>query len=1042
MYTLLEDGRVKIEQYQKSSPFASFLPGLAGTDGIPMWAFYVNRGQGMASFGVENKDNAMTEFFPADKSFQLVPTQGFRTFIKGKRVNKSFRYEPFAYESDHIKDTIIIGKNTLELAHKNTKENLVINVSYYVLPHQSLPGLVREVTIENTADEPVSLDFVDGLATMFPAHVGNEGYKSIGNTFKSWFDATVVDEFFSYYFLRGSTSDDAEVSQTDEGNFYVSLLQTEEKEKLISPIVDRQVIFGDDLTLQIPKSFYKKEEIDREKQVGTNKVSCAFSAAKKELAGKEKLKLFSLFGQAQSREQAKEFVKAAASSEAFKAYKKEAVELVETLTSKVETKTAIHEFDDYVKQNYLDNGLRGGFPTVFENKGNKQVFYLYSRKHGDLERDYNYFSINPEFYSQGNGNYRDVNQNRRLDVLFEPRVEDHTIRQFMNLIQLDGYNPLSIKTVKFTLGNHYFNFQKYGLTTTQGDVLKKVCLEGFTPGNIKGFILDEDINLNTSFESFLTDLLSESEETLEAEHGEGFWIDHWTYNLDLIDSYLSIYPDKKQDLFFAEGYRFFDSPASVNSREEKYNKTNDSVRQYNAIAIDKEKMEKQSKGKEMWINAKGQEFTTNLYSKLVLLAANKVSSIAPFGLGIEMEAGRPGWNDAMNGLPGMLGSGTSELYELKRLFELLKELSFENESVALPEESGEFIIELNSFAAKTTKLDLAQWNQLTQIRENYRVKIREDISGEKFVRSTDEMTSVVDAFESFVHQAIKATEQFKADLAPTYFYFDAALSESGEVVSLTPHAVAPFLEGIVKKMKSLKSTEEARALYNQVRQSDLYDKKLGMYKTSGSIEAEPIELGRAKFFTPGWLENESVFLHMSYKYLLELIKNDLYDEFFEEIKTGLVCFTDPKVYGRSILENSSFLASSTNPDEQLHGKGFVARLSGSTVEFLNMWIELFIGNQPFAVRENELVFQLRPKLSSDFFGDRKEVSFKLFGEIDVTYDNETGNPTFGKQGVQPIEYTLTLHDGNEKTIQGDGVKGEWAEKIRNREVEAITVLLK
>ena len=24
--------------------------------------------------------------------------------------------------------------------------------------------------------------------------------------------------------------------------------------------------------------------------------------------------------------------------------------------------------------------------------------------------------------------------------------------------------------------------------------------------------------------------------------GEGYWVDHWTYNLDLIESYLSIFP--------------------------------------------------------------------------------------------------------------------------------------------------------------------------------------------------------------------------------------------------------------------------------------------------------------------------------------------------------------------------------------------------------------------------------------------------------------------------------------------------------------------
>ncbi|MCK7484671.1 MAG: hypothetical protein MZU97_03365 [Bacillus subtilis] len=37
-----------IEQYDKQKTFASFLPGSAGKRGIPMWAFYVNRGQGIS----------------------------------------------------------------------------------------------------------------------------------------------------------------------------------------------------------------------------------------------------------------------------------------------------------------------------------------------------------------------------------------------------------------------------------------------------------------------------------------------------------------------------------------------------------------------------------------------------------------------------------------------------------------------------------------------------------------------------------------------------------------------------------------------------------------------------------------------------------------------------------------------------------------------------------------------------------------------------------------------------------------------------------
>ncbi len=45
----------------------------------------------------------------------------------------------------------------------------------------------------------------------------------------------------------------------------------------------------------------------------------------------------------------------------------------------------------------------------------------------------------------------------------------------------------------------------------------------------------------------------------------------------------------------------------------------------------------------------------------------KFSVLDPNGVGLEMEAGKPGWNDALNGLPGMLGSSSSELIDLVSL---------------------------------------------------------------------------------------------------------------------------------------------------------------------------------------------------------------------------------------------------------------------------------------------------------------------------------------------------------------------------------------
>ena len=46
----------------------------------------MNRGQGIAAFGTENKEHPLMEFSSANKAYQETPYVGFRTFLKGKRA--------------------------------------------------------------------------------------------------------------------------------------------------------------------------------------------------------------------------------------------------------------------------------------------------------------------------------------------------------------------------------------------------------------------------------------------------------------------------------------------------------------------------------------------------------------------------------------------------------------------------------------------------------------------------------------------------------------------------------------------------------------------------------------------------------------------------------------------------------------------------------------------------------------------------------------------------------------------------------------------
>ena len=74
--------RVVMTNYDTARTFASFLPALGGEWGIPMWAFFVNRGQGLSSYGTDNKDAPMMEFETASKAYETTDITGFRTFLK------------------------------------------------------------------------------------------------------------------------------------------------------------------------------------------------------------------------------------------------------------------------------------------------------------------------------------------------------------------------------------------------------------------------------------------------------------------------------------------------------------------------------------------------------------------------------------------------------------------------------------------------------------------------------------------------------------------------------------------------------------------------------------------------------------------------------------------------------------------------------------------------------------------------------------------------------------------------------------------------
>jgi hypothetical protein len=1094
------DGRFVMEDFNRARFFASFLPGIAGKKGVPSWAYFVNRGQCLAGFGFSNKDGALQEFVPADKAAWYAACRGFRTFIKIQRADSEIFYEPFQlgnYLSWHITNQLTIDSAEITITELNRDLGIEVQVVYYGLPGEKFGGLCRKTTIVNHNSMKVRLQVIDGLAVIFPAGYNDFWAKKMGATIRAWMTVKQVAGV-PVYKLKYLADDVPELLPVQYSHFFLGYTPCDDGISQPQPIYDPAVIFGLGAgyePLQIKEKNFKYPE----RQSDGNNLGAAFSYLESEIAAKDSINIYGLYGRV-SDEQLLPEIKEQVGPGYFERHREQNRRLIQEIKDHAWVHSGIAHFDPYIGQSFLDNVLRGGLPvTLNPGSGPAKIFWLYSRKHGDLERDYNDFQLSPTYYSQGNGNFRDLNQNRRNDLWFNTGVQDSVLHYFWNLIQLDGYNPLVVKGLAYrfedriSLQNILHTYAR-DHRQVSADVQTKILHyleEPFTPGELLGF-LESGIGLAPEQSDILGAVLIENAAAIEqAEYREGYWIDHWTYNLDLFDSYLAIYPDGIGRIAFERSdYSYFDSPARLTPLNERFYLEQGRVYNRHCVQIDSEKQQMISKRKLQpdrvrTEHGNGDIYHTNLFVKMLSLALNKLASFDPMMAGLEMDTGRPGWCDAVNGLPGILGSSTPEVFALKRLLQQMQRiltLCPDMGTILLPAEIGHFFREMYTClerAGDTKQDSLDFWQKTHQCRERYLQTVRFGLNGQQTRIATAEILNFLGKANSLVTEAIGRAFQPEKGLYHTYFYYQVTrwqVLKTGEdwerqgdpaAIRVWPedfeqYSLPQFLEGQVAALRNAVCVEKARDLYQAVRRSDLFDAKLQMYKVCADLSAAPDELGRIRVFRRGWLENESVFLHMEYKYLLEILRNGLEDEFFNELPKLLVCFLDPAVYGRNPLENSSFIVSSAYPEPDWHSNGFVARLSGSTAEMINIWLWMSFGIAPFHVNSGgELELEFRPTLSKDFFSalsrqvtvlweDRPAKEYQLpahsyaakfLAKTLVIYNNPALKQTYGPEGTAINRIFLEMWDGKRIAVNGPKIIGELAHKVRQGLVEKIELVM-
>ena len=133
-------------------------------------------------------------------------------------------------------------------------------------------------------------------------------------------------------------------------------------------IVDPSVIFGVDTTLTHPTGFFQKStdfaSFLTTPQGTTSRTPAAYAGAKLTIAPKQSITITTIYGHASNLDEFLHKISPKIRANGYITKKRRSANaLVQDITDRVYTKTAIPILDLYFSQDYLDNVLRGGLPV-------------------------------------------------------------------------------------------------------------------------------------------------------------------------------------------------------------------------------------------------------------------------------------------------------------------------------------------------------------------------------------------------------------------------------------------------------------------------------------------------------------------------------------------------------------------------------------------------------------------------------------------------------------------------------------------------------
>jgi hypothetical protein len=473
-------GRYIIEDYDIQPILTNFLPGLVGIYGIPMYTFYINRGQAITSFGYKSKDYPIQEFHSANIAEQITSYTGFRTFIQMKSLPSSATkrgiqtklIEPFSVlrsrfpteecskpdndetclNTDNNIDIVLedlpkrfmyVGTNDIQIQEIDTRNRIETNVTFFLLPEEDFAAFAKRTTITylqqqhipykitrtiNDPSDTIEISMIDGLTNIVPAGGKmNDFLKNMGRTLEGWMrvDSPYNDNNnnnrieMPFYRLSTIPTDTETVTVQNTGHWCISIrdedFDTDSPPKLLPIIYDLSRLFGNDTSLLRPIRLQSRtisSIVNKEHQYGNGKTPSAFGALTDvTLHVGQSLTMTTFFGKADHILDVPVIARRLLQPGFAQFKMTRASELAKQITSTVDSRTSNPLLDGHVQQMFLDNTLRGGIAQILgeDNDDSKlrctdederlKVYHLFSRIHGDLERDYNLFEIEPTFFS-------------------------------------------------------------------------------------------------------------------------------------------------------------------------------------------------------------------------------------------------------------------------------------------------------------------------------------------------------------------------------------------------------------------------------------------------------------------------------------------------------------------------------------------------------------------------------------------------------------------------------------------------------------------